>query len=81
MRVDEKAVNLKWFNELQKVKMMKHPEDPTKMEYMELFRWLQDEVNELHKSLLMESSEEIIFECSDVSNIAYFIADKIRKEM
>lgn len=76
-----KADRLKWFIEIMKSKMLKHKdEEPIDLSYQELFDWLISEVNELKEALQFESRENIIKECADVANIAYFIARKIIKE-
>ncbi len=75
----DKDNNLKWFNEIMKIKMMKHDADPTEMSYQELLYWLDDEVKELKESLQFESRDKNILECGDVANLAYFIASKIKK--
>ena len=76
-----KAKELVWFIDIMKVKMLKHPEDPNKKTFPEIFNWLQDEVNELKDALQCGSKAEIILECADVANIVYFIARKIKKEL
>jgi hypothetical protein len=73
-----KAKNLQWFNEIMKIKMLRHDTDPMEMTYSELLAWLQKEVAELKESLQFESRDKNILECGDVANLAYFIASKIK---
>ena len=87
-----KARNLEWFNENMKSKMLKHDENPCEMIYGELIEWLDEEVAEVKEALAIkhreevidgrvkEADEEAIKECADVANLAYFIANKIKKE-
>ena len=75
-----KAENLKWFKEIMESKMMKHEEeDPTDINYKGLMIWLKDEIDELGQALQFESRENVIKECADVANMAYFIADKVKR--
>ena len=72
---------LEWFNQLQKIKMMKHSNDPMDLNYNELLSWLIDEVHELRKTIKYESKPNAIMKCAYVGNIVYFIARKLKRGM
>lgn len=75
----DKSENLQWFTELMKSKMMKHEEDPTDMTIPELLKWLDDEVAELKWAIDYEFVSDMMLECADIANLAFFIADKLKK--
>lgn len=75
----EKDNNLNWFNEIMKVKMLKHEDEKAEdMKIHELVNWLEAEVLELKIATLEESKSDIVLECADIANMAYFIANKIK---
>lgn len=76
----DKANELDWFNEIMKAKMLKHEEDPNEYGEWALIHWLIEEIEELKEAMETESRANIIKECADVANMAYFLARKIKSE-
>lgn len=75
-----KTDQLEWFLEIMAFKMLKHEEDPNEYGEWALIHWIIEEIEELKEAMETESRANIIKECADVANMAYFLARKIKKE-